>query len=412
LWVWLVAGCGRLGFDPSSIELPPTDAITIFPGPRADPTLLPVATGQIEGLAPAQSLAANGSFVDPVSGVRVWKLTDATFPIANINCRSDREHAGAQISAAWNDDHHTISFVIQDGVVNDQRFLVDFQRGVGFSNSRKLVVQGGEDLFAFTTDPVNPQVAFAGDGLGRLHLLDTATNTKVESTTFPLQEVFTLPSVSAGGRVIAAQSTNTGFIALDTATGQRFTLVTGGDNVPVVDHAGRFVTQAVSDASQLWKIGEPTSSSWQPPTGDFQASTGVSGGFVAVDVDSGGGDMKIYFSDPEQQTHVQIGNYGGYDTVSLASQWIQTDVPALEQWLLYTTAEQGFPGATKLDDAIGFFRLDGEFRFLAHHYTDDSPTFYKQPRASMSPDGRLVVFTSTMGTDRTDVYVAEVPLSP
>jgi hypothetical protein len=411
-WIVVLAGCGRIGFDPGSIEPPPTDAITTFTGPQADPLLLPLASGQREATtAPGATLAANESYVDPASGVRVWKLTDAQFPVANVAARVDRERGGAQVSAAWDGDNHTVSLVVDDGVPGlARRFLIDVRREVGIGDKRETSFEGGEDMVAFTTDPVNPRIAFMGDGGSRLHRVDTVTNAQIDSPPFPLADVYTLPNVSAGGRVIVAQSRNTGYLALDTATGIVDVLETGGDQLAAVDHGGRFVTQVTSGTSRLWRIGEASTVDWTLPTGGFQTATGVTGGFVSVDIDTGGG-MAFYFSNPVTRTHRELGNYGNYDSVILSSQWIQTDVDVEKQWILYTTTEQNFDTTTRLDDAIGFLQLTGDLRFLTHHYGPDDPSYYQAPRASLSPDGRMVVFTSTMGTGRTDVYVAEVPLS-
>ncbi len=408
----MLVGCGRVGFDPTSPPLPPPDdAVTTFTGPKADPTQLPPATGQTEGPAPpAATLIAGASYRDPISGVRIWKLTDASSPEANTDARTERELGGAQVSAAFDGETHTVAVVLQVAGM-DKRFLIDLRRGAGILTAHVLVTQGGEDLMAFTADPTTPRVMFAGDGGSQLHKIDTATNTMIDVAPFPIADIYTLPNVTAAARVVVAQSNNSGFVAVNTTTGAVDLLPTGGSEVPVVDHDGLFVTTQVSGASTLWRIGELTTAQWQPPTGDFQASTGVTGGFVSVDVDTGG-DMAFYFSNPLTRTHQKFSSYGGYDAVRLASQWIQTDVPVDQQWILYATDERGFAPPGRLDDAIGFLRLDGDLRFLLHHYSPDDATYYQALRACLSPDGRLVVFTSTMGTGRTDVYAAEVPLSP
>ena len=293
-----------------------------------------------------------------------------------------------------------------------RRYLIDVEHDVGIKGTRELLLQGGEDTMAFTADPTEPRLLFAGDIDGRLHRVDSATNTVIDRAPFPVADVYTLPSVAAAARVVVAQSTKTGFVAINTTTRTIDELPTGGEQIPTVDHDGLFLVTKTSDSSLLWRIGEASTSQFTPPTGDFQASTGVLGGFVAVDVDTGAGDMEFWYSEPLFRRHTQFGSYGGYDSVQLASQWIQTDVPVDQQWVLYTVAERGFSPPGRLDDAIGFLRLDGDLRFLAHHHAPDNAGYYDSPRAGMSPDGRMVVFTSTMGTNRTDVYLAQVPLSP
>jgi hypothetical protein len=121
--------------------------------------------------------------------------------------------------------------------------------------------------------------------------------------------------------------------------------------------------------------------------------------------------MDFYFANPLTRSITPFGTFQGFDSPQIASQWIQTDVPIDQQWVLYSTMQRSDTTSGELDDAVGFLRLDGDLRFLLHHYGPDLPEFYETPRASLSPDGRIVVFMSTMGTGRTDVYAAEVPLS-
>lgn len=411
-WVWfLIAGCGRIGFDPSETSLPPPDdAVTEFPGAHADPELLPLATGQTEAAtAPGAAILAKQSYLDPITGVRVWRLTDENFPLANLGANCDLELAGAQVSAAWNDDHHTIAIELDIAGGSRRRHLIDLQHGLGVEADTPLVIQGPEETMAFTADPTNPRVLFATDSSKRLHRIDTATNTVADIRPFPVDNVRQLPSSSAASRVLIAQREPDGYIAINTLTGA-IDSIDGGSDSPAIDHDGAFVVGRVSGPTRLWRVGEPTTSGWLPPTGDFDVAAGVTGGFLVVDIDTGP-PMELYVANPLTRLYRRIGNFSGYDTVGIGSQWIQTDVPADRQWVLYTTFERGFPETGPLDDAIGFLRLDGQFRLLAHHYGGDNASFYEQPRASVSPDGHLVVFTSTMGTGRADVYLAEVPLS-
>jgi hypothetical protein len=412
VWLVVLVGCGRIGFDPEATPPlpPPDDAVTEFPGAHADPSLLPPATGQTEAAtAPGAALDAKDSYTDPVSGVRVWKLTSDSFPVANIGAYSDREYAGAVVSAAYLDDKHTIVVELDLGGGVRRRHLIELQRTQGVSADQTLTVQGAEDAIAFTADPTDPRVLFTTDSGNRLHRIDTTTNTVEDGTLFPIADVSSTPSLSAAGRTLLARTPG-GLVALNTITGER-SAIAASNAIHALDHDGLFALERnASGPGQLWRIGEASTSGWLPPTGDFAAAVGVSGGFVAIDVDSGP-PMELYFSDPLTRTHSRFGTVPGYDSVALASQWIQTDVPTDQQWVLYATFEQGFPMTGPLDDAVGFLRLDGEFRFLLHHYGPDNAGFYELPRASLSPDGRIVVFTSTMGTNRTDVYAAEVPLS-
>jgi len=56
-------------------------------------------------------------------------------------------------------------------------------------------------------------------------------------------------------------------------------------------------------------------------------------------------------------------------------------------------------------------RSDGsDARLVVHHYSA-SPTYYADPFAQPSPDGKVVIFNSNMnGSGRYDLFVAEIPL--
>jgi hypothetical protein len=51
-----------------------------------------------------------------------------------------------------------------------------------------------------------------------------------------------------------------------------------------------------------------------------------------------------------------------------------------------------------------------EVRLLAHHDSSPGNDYYAQPHATLSPDGRLVMWTSNMNRSRRkDVFLAVVP---
>ena len=60
--------------------------------------------------------------------------------------------------------------------------------------------------------------------------------------------------------------------------------------------------------------------------------------------------------------------------------------------------------------ALMLMRADwSDARFLAHHWTLGA-TFNEMPRGMISPDGKVVLFSSDMnGSGRRDVFLVEVP---
>src|SRR5258708_26532166 len=77
-------------FGSNAVLLPPTAWAQTVPTP--DPTLLPVATLLQSPLTGAYAalnvpgLPAGGSYQDPTTNVKIYKLTSATFPTTGYSC--------------------------------------------------------------------------------------------------------------------------------------------------------------------------------------------------------------------------------------------------------------------------------------------------------------------------------------
>src|SRR5256885_913457 len=116
-----------------------------------DPTLLPVAARQAPNVAAYTALnvpsrPAGFSYNDPVTGVKIWKVTSSTIPTANSGAGHDYAEGGNQVSRGWGPNNNTHTLLIRgDGMLN---YIVDFTRGVGFSNYRLLTVQPRRDICA------------------------------------------------------------------------------------------------------------------------------------------------------------------------------------------------------------------------------------------------------------------------
>src|SRR5205809_6747633 len=72
-----------------------------------DPTLLPVATTSQAPLIAAYdalnvpAIAAGGSYLDPTTGVKVYKVTSATFPTTSANWGHDYAEGGDEVSLPY-----------------------------------------------------------------------------------------------------------------------------------------------------------------------------------------------------------------------------------------------------------------------------------------------------------------------
>src|SRR6266704_79174 len=160
------------------------------PGASApDPTLLPEATPSqapltaLYDLLHVPALAAGGSYLDPTTGVTVYRLTSATFTTTSTNWGHDYAEGGDEISLAYHDSTRAV-LVHGDGGY----WLVDFTPGAGMSNGRPLT--GGfapvhDQAFAFSTNPATPWYAYVSNG-SALRRLDIRTMTESAGDGWPV----------------------------------------------------------------------------------------------------------------------------------------------------------------------------------------------------------------------------------
>src|SRR6267143_1588496 len=157
---------------------------------RPDPTLLPVASGQSPDVTAYSALdvanrPAGFSYSDPVTGVKIWKLTSSTVPAANSGAGHDYADGGNQASLGWgvNNDTHTV-LIRGDGMAY---YLVDFTRGAGPGTYRLLPAgaQPDRDLcFSFSNLAAQPRIAYVVHN-GVLNRFNTETMQIENTGTFP-----------------------------------------------------------------------------------------------------------------------------------------------------------------------------------------------------------------------------------
>src|SRR5437762_13595061 len=155
-----------------------TDSI-VPQGPPPDPTLLPAATGQEPDTTAYKILnvaaqPAGFSYRDPVSGVRVWKVTSASVPLAaNTGAGHDYSEGGNEASRAWGPNHDTHTIMILAFAGGSSHWLVDFTRGVGFSDYRRLTVQPDRDGCGAFSNLVGEGRSLDDHDRGQLRRCDT-----------------------------------------------------------------------------------------------------------------------------------------------------------------------------------------------------------------------------------------------
>jgi hypothetical protein len=177
---------GALLFQPvgSSAFLPPPTGAT------PDPTLLPVATLLQSPLVVAYTLLnvpglpAGGSYQDPTTNIKIYKLTSATFPTTGYSWTHSYSEGGDEVSLPHTGGTRTIHLYTGAG----WHWLIDFTPGVGVSNPRMLdgvLKPWVETAFAFSNNPTTPYIAYVGT-TGGIRKFDVRTMTEVLGGGWPL----------------------------------------------------------------------------------------------------------------------------------------------------------------------------------------------------------------------------------
>src|SRR5690242_21113495 len=185
--IWMILALTLVACDkpsgPPSMPPPPPPP-TGFP----DPTLLPVATTSQAPLTTAYNalnvpaVPAGGSYLDPTTGVKVYKITSATFPTSSANWGHDYAEGGDEVSLPYTGKTRAVL------VHGSSYWLVDFTPGAGVSNGRALTgnlspIQ--DQAFAFSTNPPTPWYAYVSNGSSVLRM-DIRTMTEADGSGWPV----------------------------------------------------------------------------------------------------------------------------------------------------------------------------------------------------------------------------------
>src|SRR5215831_3071824 len=402
-------------------ELPsrtPTGLPSLIADGVADPTKLPKATGQAPpGAVP--NVAGNSYYLDPTSGVKVWRATSPSYPCAANNGGSFHDYGDVvQISGDLGGNRHTL-LIRTCGEYK----LVDFERGQGFSNWRSLASDSypAHDLsFTFSYKKDAPHIAYVTTGGGRLARYNTLTNIAEPIGNFP--KSWTGESWLQNDKYdrwfAATTAGNGGCVAFNSETNQTMTQTIPNFDECHLENNGRYVDlNTGSGGDYVWDLQTNTITPFNPPLpAHLFHLPSPSGFFVAVDVNSGGGKYPFYRMNPVDGSSTLISTFGGYGTsFHQSGSWLQEGTPETRQWVMYSAFGDHNPAYSPspgyIYKASGFYRLDGsDFRFLAHTFHDWNDQYWEIPFTTCAADGKICMFNSNMN-GRGDVYVAEVPLS-
>src|SRR5205809_4555491 len=173
------------------LAVEPTGPSEVPVGSVPDPTLLPVARGQAPNLVAYLALnlpsrPAGFSYTDPVTGVRVWKVTSSTVPTTNSGAGHDYSDGPNEVSLGWGPSNNTHTILIGAPQGTGNYYLVDFTRGAGLTNYRRLTVQPGHDLgVSFSNLATQPWIAYVMTNTQTVRY-NTATMQVENTGTFPL----------------------------------------------------------------------------------------------------------------------------------------------------------------------------------------------------------------------------------
>ena len=374
-------------------------------------------------------MAAGGSYSDPVTGARVWKITSATVPMSNPGASHDYSEGPVQVSREWGGNKHTLLVRVDYGGY----WLVDLTRGSGLSNWRQLAVQPGTTSAAtFSQNPATPQILYVATG-SALVRVNTATNTAANTGNFPanIPMLGWMTQDKQDGWFVGLGTTSGTVVAWNSQTNETRTKSFSNLDEPYLDRDGRYVFANVGGTSStIWDLQSNTTRSIAAPgNAQFFHMPALRGFFMTTDVDTGNSQTPLWRIDPSTAAqNAQVSTLGGYSPdAHAAGQWVQEDATLpggdrTKQWFLRSTFDMSYAAyGNGAKEALAFIRADGsDFRLLAHHYSTfsgnlpaDPFRYWSMPKGSLSPDGKLVVFDSNMlaaAPARYDLFAVEVPV--
>ena len=404
-----------------------TSALTVLApsssGSVPDPTLLPVASGQAPNLVAYLALdvpsqPAGFSYNDPTTGVRVWKVTSSSIPSANSGAGHDYSDGPNEVSLGWGANNNTHTILIRgDGMAY---YLVDFTRGAGFSNYRRLTVQPARDLcFTFSNLASQPRIAYILTG-SQVVRFNTATMQTENTGNFPLNQAGFgwLQHDKTDGWFAGLTTDQTVVFAWNSQTNELRTHGESWLNEGRLERDGRYIALTNGNSTfRLWDLATNTFGPTQSDRINFWLghNANLRSQWVTTDVNASAPfDLDRYDPSGGQIVKTRFLTNSAGAGVHHAGNWVQSDAELggnlNRQWSFMSGIDAMWPGVAWMQ-AIGVVRSDGsDARLLLHHYSIN-PVYFADPFAQASPDGRVVIFNSDMnGSGRYDLFVVEMPL--
>jgi hypothetical protein len=350
---------------------------TALAEPRRDrvpaPELLPVATTAQLPLTAAYdalgvpALPAGGWYRDPTTGVIVHKLTSASFP------------ASSGALAPWSD------------------------LGLSFSNN-----------------PTTPHwVYISTNGGSAIRRFDLRTMTEAPGEGWPVtgetQATWLHQSEDDGLFVWLRGANGKTVVGYEPRTGIKKTYTNFDLNEPRIDRAGRYIGMSMNAPQNglvVWDWQADATAWAANGTVPFAHNASLRRRWLSVDWNMTYPPQFTMFV-PDAGVVRHIGGPANASLVHGSGNWIQRQADLDDQWAAFLHYGSLRPPQPYWLAPGGIVMITprGERRLLAHAYnTAASYTFFSF--AKLAPDGRYVLFTSDMnGSGRSDLFLAELPLS-
>ncbi|MGH7519912.1 MAG: invasin domain 3-containing protein, partial [Gemmatimonadales bacterium] len=405
----------------------------------ATPTLLPAAGGQ----SPAPStygrdLSAGQTYTDPLTGVQVLKVTDALTPAANAGMDKGYSEGGPIISQPWTnpvDGRTYYTLKIGD-------YLVDLRYStMALSNWRRVLVRG-EIGFAFSLNPATPRIAYVvswiGPGAKTVHRYNTATN-EVENTghwpwivpdSVPGEYFDWLQNNVNDEWFVGMLSSNSTVVAFQPSTGTQLAFTeaaTGlGIDEPHIDRELPVVYLATNNDDRQNVVGfletsgsDVAGSIRIPDRSAIQSddhAAPLRGMIVGLSSYEHTPNTLYYYDVVLDQT-VEFAALeaviGMADEWHTAGQWVFGNGAGPGQWFVIDAHDSdGTATATGMvrEGMIAMVRPNPFSAHLIAAHDSWLPNYAGQPQPTISPDGKLVMWTSNMnGSGRMDTFLARTP---
>jgi hypothetical protein len=407
-------------------------------GDFPDPTRLPPATtsqvpltSQYDALN-VPSIPAGGSYLDPTTGVRIYKLTSAAFPTPGSDWIHDYTEGGDEVSLPYNGDGVTRAVLVRSPSTTFW-WLVDFTPGPAASghvgNARQLtgaVSPWADTAFAFSNDPATPYYAYVGRPDG-VHRIDIRTLVEAPDTgpnpAWPVadQDVVWLHQ-SANDEMFVWMRGGNGPTSVAYKPGQlpsarMKTFTIDGMNEPRIDRGGRYVGVSMTtpqNEGQIWDWDTNSIVHVASPDIPFAHIASLRRRWIGMDWNSSFPSQFTKFVPDEGADWIhRIGGPANTDLFHASGNWIQNPPNLDDQWALVYHYGSLRPPSTWDWLAPGgmiFITPNGERRLLGHPY-NTNPNYNWFSFAKLSSDGGYVLFTSDMnGSGRSDQFLAEVPV--